>query len=73
MPSAKIFSAKFGGVPQPHMICFKQSVKVFSATFSLPTDPRKFSPLKVSRYTVSTEKDAEQHACGFLSHSAPLG
>ena len=34
------------------MIGFKQSVKVFSAKFSLPTDPRKFSPSKVYRYTV---------------------
>ena len=33
--------------------CFKQSVKVFSAKFSLPTDPRKFSPSKVFRYTVT--------------------
>ena len=51
-PSAKVFSAKFGGVPHPLMIGFKQSVKVFSAKFSLPTDPRKFSPSKVYRYTV---------------------
>ena len=34
------------------MIGFKQSVKVFSTKFSLPTDPRKFSPLKVYCYTV---------------------
>ena len=49
----KFFSAKFGGVPHPPMIGFKQSVKVFSAKFSLPTDPRKFSPSKVYRYMVS--------------------
>ena len=35
------------------MIGFKQFVKVFSAKFSLPTNPRKFSPSKVYRYTVS--------------------
>ena len=34
------------------MTGFKQSVKVFSAKFSLPMDPRKFSPLKVYRYMV---------------------
>ena len=49
----KFFSMKFGGVLHPPMIGFKQSVKVFSAKFSLPTDPRKFSPSKVYRYTVS--------------------
>ena len=31
----KVFSAKFGGVPHPPMIGFKQSVKVFSTKFSL--------------------------------------
>ena len=51
-PSMKVFSAKFGGVPHPSMIGFKQSVKVFSVKFSLPTDPRKFSPSKVYRYMV---------------------
>ena len=39
-------------MPHPPMIGFKQSVKVFSTKFSLPTDPRKFSPSKVYRYTV---------------------
>ena len=34
------------------MIGFKQSMKVFSAKFSLPMDPRKFSPSNVYRYTV---------------------
>ena len=48
----KVFSAKFGGMPHPPMIGFKQSVKVFSAKFSLPTDPRKFSPSKVYCYMV---------------------
>ena len=33
------------------MIGFKQSVNFVSAKFSLPTDPRKFSPSKVHRYT----------------------
>ena len=47
---------KFGGVPHPPMIGFKQSVKVFSAKFSLPTDPRKFSPSKVYCYTVCTQE-----------------
>ena len=54
MPSVKVFSAKFGGVLHPPMIGFKQSVKVFSVKFSLPTDLQKFSPLKVFRYTVCT-------------------
>ena len=31
---------------------FQHSMKVFSAKWSLLTDPRKFSPLKMSRYTV---------------------
>ena len=35
------------------MFGFKQSVNVFSVKFSLPMDPRKFSPSKVYRYTVS--------------------
>ena len=35
------------------MIGFKQSVKVFSAKFSLPIDPQKFSPSKVYCYTVN--------------------
>ena len=46
----KVFSTKFGGVPHPPMIGFKQSVKVFSTKFSLPTDSRKFSPSKVYLY-----------------------
>ena len=29
-------------------------MKVFSMKFSLPTDPRKFSPSKIYHYTVST-------------------
>ena len=48
----KVFSAKFEGVLHSPIIGFKQSVKVFSAKFSLPTDLRKFSPSKVYRYTV---------------------
>ena len=51
-PSAKVFSTKFWGMPHPLMFGFKQSVKVFSVKFSLPTDPQKFSPSKVYRYTV---------------------
>ncbi len=31
------------------MICFKQSVKVFSAKFSLPTAPRKFSATQLKK------------------------
>ena len=36
------------------MIWFKQSVKIFSMKFSLPTDPQMFSPSKVAaiRYFV---------------------
>ena len=61
----KVFSVKFGGVLHPPMIGFKQSVKVFSAKFSLPTDPRKFSPSKVYRYTVLTmgQPDDERGSC----------
>ena len=51
-PSAKVFSTKFWGMPHPLMFGFKQSVKVFSVKFSLPTDPQKFSPSKVYCYTV---------------------
>ena len=49
----KVFSTKFWGMPHPLMLSFKQSVKVFSVKFSLPIDPRKFSPSKVYRYMVS--------------------
>ena len=48
----KIFSAKFEGVAHPPMIGFKQSMKVFSMKFSLPTDLRKCSPSNVYHYTV---------------------
>ena len=51
-PSAKVFSMKFWGMPHPLMFGFKLSMKVFSVKFSLPTDPRNFSPSKVYRYTV---------------------
>ena len=60
-PSAKVFSAKFGGMPHPPTIGFKQSVKVFSVKFSLPTGPWKFSPLKIYRYTVHTAS-----SCNFV-------
>ena len=42
----------------PHPLCYQlyHSAKVFSAKCSLPTNPRKFSPLKVSCYMVV-------HAC----------
>ena len=43
-------------MPHPPTIGFKQSVKFFSAKFSLPTDPPKFSPSKVYRYTVIREE-----------------
>ena len=51
-PSAKIFSTKILGMSHPLMFGFKQSVKVFSVKFSLPTDSRKFSSSKVCHYTV---------------------
>ena len=41
-----VFSAKFGGMPHPPMTGFKQSVKVFSAKYSLPTDSRKFTAIR---------------------------
>ena len=40
------------GMPHPSMRISLHSTKVFSAKCSLPTDPRRFSPSKVSRYTV---------------------
>ena len=57
----KVFSAKFGGMPHPPMIDFKQSVKVFSTEFSLPTDLRKFSPSKVYCYTTATYRQKLIH------------
>ena len=42
--------SRFWGMPHPLMFSFKQSMKVFSMKFSLPTDPRKFSPSKVYHY-----------------------
>ena len=50
----KVFSAKFGGMLHPAMIESKQSVKVFSAKFSLSTDPRKFSLSKVYCHCIPT-------------------
>ena len=40
------------GMPHPLSHQFLHSAKVFSAKCSFPTDPRKFSPSKISRYTV---------------------
>ena len=51
-PSAKVFSTKFWGMPHPLMCGFKQSMKVFSVKFSVPTDLRRFSPSKVYCYMV---------------------
>ena len=50
-PSAKVFSAKSAVIPTNWW--GKQSTKVFSANFLFSTNSRKFSPSKVSRYTVS--------------------
>ena len=50
-PPAKVFSMKFGHAV-PTCDKFWQSAKVFSVKWSLLTNPWKFSPSKVSRYTV---------------------
>ena len=44
-PSMKVFSTKFWACCT-HLFGFKQSMKVFSVKFSLPTDPRKFFSLE---------------------------
>ena len=50
-PPAKVFSSKFG-CAIPTYVRFLHPAKVFSAKWSLLLDPQKFSPSKVSRYTV---------------------
>ena len=42
-PSTKVFFTKFWGMPHPLMFDLKQSVKVFSMKFSLPTAVKVFS------------------------------
>ena len=49
----KFSPPKFGGVLHPPMIGFKQSVKIFSAKFSLPADPQVFSLKSLPLYGTS--------------------
>ena len=51
-PPVKVFSMKFG-YAAPTYNRFKHSAKVFPAKWPLLTDPWKFSPLKISCYTVT--------------------
>ena len=55
------FSPRNLGMLHPFMFGLKQSVKVFSVKFSLPTDPRKFSPSKVYHYTVAIDELASDY------------
>ena len=48
----KNFSAKFGGMASFGGDTSEQSAKVFSTKIVFSTNLRKFSPSKVSRYTV---------------------
>ena len=49
-PPAKVFSSKFGSAISTYVRF------LHSAKWSHLPDPRKFSPLKVSRYTVPSSK-----------------
>jgi len=57
----KVFSAKFG-VWHPLARQKEQSVKVFSTKIVFFTNSWKFSPSKVSRYTVLWTPDFSGHA-----------
>ena len=59
--SAKVFSVKLGGVVS-FGTASEQSAKVFSAKIVFFTNLWKFSPLKVSRYTVASLYDCTIHS-----------
>ena len=55
-------------------------MKIFSAKCSFPIDPRKFSPSKISRYTVERKRDRQRgkrekqsiHTCFLDPESSPV-